>query len=386
MHTMAHPLQYTAQTRESSSSSTTTTTGSGSGSGLESGEVKSVRGQEGGTEKDTEAQVVPVQTRTTASSTEPTEKDDLPQLHFTFRWSSVLSYIAFLIFCNLLIPCLLFYLLRNFTSMTEKEVIGISSAALGLSSCFDAPFRLYRLARYRFYYGPLGSDTWWHLDFVMWTYTFALFVFAPPSAIAPAIPLYLNQPTNQHPPSNFFLMSTPLLVLPIGIVFFYSLLEPILPVRCSSEPSGNPMKPAVFYVVKDVGSVDFKLGRGWRGVMHDRYRVSPSFRSLMRLLTLYWTLSTLVYTGVIAAVTWASPLQFAFGWVLGQFFLWAGVSALGCVWITRRGLRREWIWFEAGGRGEVGRVREMREVEKRDGGSEKCKGRERVVRGDGEKN
>ncbi|KAF8995698.1 hypothetical protein BDQ17DRAFT_1412087 [Cyathus striatus] len=332
---MAHPLQHTAQTRESSSSSTTTTTGSGSGSGLESGEVKSARGQEGGTEKDTEAQVVPVQTRTTASSTEPTEKDDLPQLHFSFRWSSVLSYIAFLIFCNLLIPCLLFYLLRNFTSMTEKG--------------------LYRLVRYRFYYGPLGSDTWWHLDFVMWTYTFALFVFAFPLAIAPAIPLY-----------NFFLMSTPLLVLPIGIVFFYSLLEPILPVRCSSEPSGNPMKPAVFYVVEDVGSVDFKLGRAWRGVMHDRYRVSPPFRSLMRLLTLYWTLSTLVYTGITAAVTWASPLQFAFGWVLGQFFLWAGVSALGCVWITRRELRRERVWFEEGegrrlgGLGRCGRLRRGR--------------------------
>lgn len=28
--------------------------------------------------------------------------------------------------------------------MDGKELIGIASAALGLSSCFDAPFRLYK--------------------------------------------------------------------------------------------------------------------------------------------------------------------------------------------------------------------------------------------------
>lgn len=74
-------------------------------------------------------------------------------------------YIIFLIFCNVLIPCLLYYLLRNRqsslpparcevltlqpgvdTSLSKRAVVGISSSALGLSSCFDGPFRLSRRA------------------------------------------------------------------------------------------------------------------------------------------------------------------------------------------------------------------------------------------------
>lgn len=93
------------------------------------------------------------------------------------------------------------------TKLTPKAVIGTSSAALGISSCFDYPMRLYRRTTYysipsilplthlpslssglkRF--GPLGNDTWWYLDFSMWTYTVALLIFAIPLAIAPAVPL-----------------------------------------------------------------------------------------------------------------------------------------------------------------------------------------------------
>jgi len=113
-----------------------------------------------------------------------------------------------------------FYLCRHIefvfpvTKLTKKTVIGISSGALGLSSCFDSPLRLYRrkswhnilyitldrqtiptVVRHRRTYGPLGDDVWWHLDFSMWAYTVALLIFAIPLAIAPAIPLlYVYSP------------------------------------------------------------------------------------------------------------------------------------------------------------------------------------------------
>jgi hypothetical protein len=111
----------------------------------------------------------------------------LPDLQFSYSKFYLALYIAFLIICNVLIPCLVFYLLQNLTKITTQNLIGISSAALGLSSCFDAPLRLIRLVKHRRTYGPLGTDVWWHLDFVMWAYTFALLVFAFPLAIAPAI-------------------------------------------------------------------------------------------------------------------------------------------------------------------------------------------------------
>ena len=45
-------------------------------------------------------------------------------------------------------------------------------------------------------------------------------------------------------------------------------------------------------------------------------------------------------------------LTFAFGWVLGQFFLVALIAGVGSWWIVRRELRierREWVNDRAGG-------------------------------------
>ncbi|KAF9463463.1 hypothetical protein BDZ94DRAFT_612764 [Collybia nuda] len=293
---------------------------------------------------------------TTPSSTRTTMSDDvdneiLPPLHFSFRWTSILLYFAFLVFFNVVIPVLLYYLLRQVTGITTKELIGISSAALGLSSCFDAPFRLYRLVRFRRMYGPIGSDVWWHLDFVMWTYTFALLVFAIPLAIAPAIAFY-----------DFFLMSTMMLISSIGLVFFYSLLGFKLFCRCSSDPKGTPMKPAVFYTIEDMGSVDFKNGRDFRAQLHKRYAASLPFQRLMIHLTLYWTLQSVIYAAITAAVTWGSPLDFAFGWVLGQLFLWMGVSAFGCWLLVKRGRAEEKRWWAEKLAGDTRRREKARET------------------------
>lgn len=70
--------------------------------------------------------------------------------------------------------------------------------------------------------------------------------------------------------SNFFLMSTAMLVCPVGIVFLLSLLSFRLPVWCSSDPPGTPTKPAVFYTIEDVAAVDFKHGRDFRAAIHAR--------------------------------------------------------------------------------------------------------------------
>jgi len=282
----------------------------------------------------------------TATRTDPQNgtSDAPPPLVFeNFRKLPVALYIAFLLTCNVLFPCLLYYLLASFTKLTEKALIGIASSALGISSCFDSPFRIYRLIRFRKLYGPLNDDKWWHLDFFMWIYTIMLLTFAFPLAIAPAVPEF-----------DFFLMATAILVGPLAPIFLLSLYPFKLLVWCSSDPPLTPIKPAVFYIVEDVGAVDFKHGRKWRAALHDRWHASPPFQTLMRRLTFYWALAVVLYMGLTAAVTWGAPLHFAFGWVLGQFFLWAALAALGCWWLTRRGLREESRWWEVNRRGEKG--------------------------------
>ena len=53
----------------------------------------------------------------------------------------------------------------------------------------------------------------------------------------------------------------------------------------------------------------------------------------------------LLYIGITAAVTWAAPFNFAFGWVLGQFFIWAAVSAIGSWVLTKWDLAMEGQWW-----------------------------------------
>ena len=73
---------------------------------------------------------------------------------------------------------------------------------------------------------------------------------------------------------------------------------------------------------------------------------------MMKLQTMFFTFATAVYAGITAAVSFVASERFAFGWVLGQLFLWAFSVGVLCWVITRIGLRREREWWEARREGE----------------------------------
>ncbi|GAA6037519.1 hypothetical protein JCM8097_008234 [Rhodosporidiobolus ruineniae] len=284
--------------------------------------------------------------------------DHPPALDFHFNLKGPLLYLVFLIICNVVIPVVIYYPLRAATNLTDKELIGIGSAALGVSSCFDAPFRMWKLTRHRAKYGPLyypyapdpahepaGKNrlmkqmprSWWHLDFFMWTYQAGLFVFAVPLAIAPAIPLY-----------NFFLFSFAMLVAPICIIFALTLkVWRNLPFWMSSDPPRTATKPAVYYFIEDVGAVDFRHGREWRKRCQARYAASPPFRALMWQQTLYWTVAMVIFIGLTAVVDWISSLNVAFGVVISLIFMWAIVFGIISYFMVHHGLKKELKWWRA---------------------------------------
>jgi len=66
------------------------------------------------------------------------------------------------------------------------------------------------------------------------------------------------------------------------------------------------------------------------------------------------TIGAAVYAGITAAVTFFASIHFAFGWVLGQLFLWAAWVAFMSWMIARVGLRRESMWWDARKEGEGG--------------------------------
>jgi hypothetical protein len=65
-------------------------------------------------------------------------------------------------------------------------------------------------------------------------------------------------------------MSTPMLIGPVGLVFLISLFKPKLPFWASSDAPGKQMKPAFFYMLEDIGAVDFRFGREWREKVNAR--------------------------------------------------------------------------------------------------------------------
>jgi len=128
--------------------------------------------------------------------------------------------------------------------------------------------------------------------------------------------------------SNFFLFSTAMLIAPIGVVFFLTLKSwHNLPFWMSSDPPRTRSKPACYYFIEDVGAVDFEHGREWRKRVQARWvllllldsirkrlkssfhswAASPPFRKMCWEQTLYWAISAMIYTGVIAAVNWTTP-------------------------------------------------------------------------------
>ncbi|TNY20404.1 hypothetical protein DMC30DRAFT_447119 [Rhodotorula diobovata] len=286
----------------------------------------------------------------------PDHPPPLDSWHFSLK--GPLIYLVFLLVCNVLIPCLLYYLLRENTHLTDKELIGIGSAALGVSSCFDAPLRFWRLTRHRAKYGPLyyphapdpafepAGKRWlpkemprsfWHLDFTMWCYQAGLFAMAVPLAIAPAVPLF-----------NFYLFSLAMLVIPPMIIFTLTLkVWHTLPFWCSSDPPRTPTKPACYYALEDVGAVDFKHGREWRKRCQARYAASPPFRAMMWYQTLLWAFGMAVFVSATAAVDWTADLDFAFGFVLGLFFVWALAWGLVSYLHVHWSLQRELKWWRA---------------------------------------
>ncbi|GAA5956662.1 hypothetical protein JCM8115_000642 [Rhodotorula mucilaginosa] len=284
----------------------------------------------------------------------PDHPPRLDTFHFSLRGPFL--YAIFVIFCNVAVPCMIYYPTQIYTKISDEELIGIGSAALGVSSCFDAPIRVWRLTRHRVKYGPLyypfvadpafepaGKNrlmkkmprSWWHMDFMMHTYTIALFFFAIPLAVAPAIPLY-----------SFFLFSFPMLVAPVGIIFALTLRSwRNLPFWMSSDPPKTPTKPAVYYFIEDTGAVDFKHGREWRKRCQARYAASPPFRDLMWWQTVLWTFGMAVFIGAVAAVDWTTTLDVGFGLCISMIFIWGIIWSLLSYWHAHRSLKRERIWW-----------------------------------------
>lgn len=138
-----------------------------------------------------------------------------------------------------------------------------------------------------------------------------------------------------------------MLVGPVGVILLLTLLPIRVPFWMSSDPPGTRLKPCMFYITEDIGAVDFCHGRIFRMAMNQRYTASPLFRALFWYLTLLWGVACVAFVPLTLAVVLTATFRFAYGFVLGFFFLY--LVAVGLVsWALIALFRsKEWQWLQS---------------------------------------
>jgi hypothetical protein len=275
------------------------------------------------------------------SSHSPRRPSVPPPLSFT-PWSKKTSIIICtfgLLFFDLALPCLLYYTLLTYTSLSLAVNLGISCASLGLGELLELPLRGYRLYKHGHEYAPLGQDPTakWAFDFLFWWYLLATVIGIVPYVLStsldePILWLFLFTPG--------FLAGFAVLTAAVSLVPFR------LPFRVSSDARGERCKPFTYYVIEDFIAVDAGQGRVYREELMARWNASPVFRTLLWEVNLWWVVGGIVFTGALAGITWGCEFNVAYGLSFGVLFIWIGVWSAATWWWVKVRLRKEREWFE----------------------------------------
>jgi hypothetical protein len=261
-----------------------------------------------------------------------------PPLSFS-PWSkknSILLCTLGLLFFDLILPCLLHYTLASYTSLSLAINLGLSCASLGLGELLELPLRGYRLFKYPSEYAPLGQDSKWGADFLLWWYLTATVIGIVPYVIS----------TSLDEPILWLFLFTPGFLVGFAVLTAAASLFPFkLPFRVSSDAKGESCKPFTYYVIEDFVAVDAGQGKGYREELKERWNTSPVFRRMIWDVNLWWTIGGVIFIAALAGVTWGCDFDTAYGLSFGVLFIWIGVWALVTwLWVNRN-LRVEREWF-----------------------------------------
>lgn len=250
--------------------------------------------------------------------------------------TSILVCTTGLLFFDLALPCLLYYTLQSYTSLSLAVNLGVSCASLGLGELLELPLRAWRLYRYPSEYAPLGQTSKWGFDFLFWWYLIATVIGIVPYVISTSL---------DEPILWLFLFTPGFLALFASATAAISIFPFKLPFRVSSDAKGERCKPFTYYVIEDFVAVDAGQMREYRSELFARWNASPIFRTLIWEVNLWWTVGGVVFTGALAGITWGCDFNTAYGLSFGVLFIWIGVwAAVTWGWVRWR-LKKEREWF-----------------------------------------
>lgn len=185
-------------------------------------------------------------------------------------------------------------------------------------------------------YRPLNdSPRFWGFDSVQW-------LLSGPYAVMTGILIGGSIP---HPPLQRIL-ATPLAIafIMFGIMFIINGVGVqrkwrLYYFRMSSFVKGATIPPITYSIIEDIVAVDGGGGERYRKAFMTRYYASPKFRALLRQMTWFWGVSSLV-VGVALMVlifTVRKEVAYGLGWSVPSS--WVGTWVLITILWVKRTLR-----------------------------------------------
>ncbi|PMD13135.1 hypothetical protein NA56DRAFT_651951 [Hyaloscypha hepaticicola] len=268
----------------------------------------------------------------------PDTRSGPPPLSFNpwTKKSSIIICTTGLLFFDLILPCLVYYTLTAYTTLSIEINLGISCASLGLGELLELPLRGYRLYKFPQIYAPLNQTSKWGFDFLFWWYLLATIIGIVPYVISTSL---------DTPILWLFLFTPGFLALFASATAAISLYPFTLPLRVSSSAKGEKCKPFTYYILEDFISVDASQTRQYRSELLLRWDSSPIFRRLIWEVNFWWAVGGVVFTGALAGITWGCDFGVAYGLSFGVLFVWIGVwAAATWGWVRwRLGVEMEWF-------------------------------------------
>lgn len=114
-----------------------------------------------------------------------------------------------------------------------------------------------------------------------------------------------------------------------------------MPFRVSSMPPYTGLPPAVYTLVEDIVAVDGGGCVEFRQAWRIRYEHSAVMRRIVRVTSLWWGASGMLFAGAFIAIAWTTADDIGYGVGWGLPWLWAMTSASFTVRYVHKELKRE---------------------------------------------
>lgn len=244
-----------------------------------------------------------------------------PPLNYSLRTRklSIAFFWTLIVVDSIAIPVVLYFCLHYLTDLTPNAVFSISTGCLGGISIIEYVIRFWRLWRHDSKCRVLGARRW-YLDWFHWNFSIA-WIFIMIELIVGTV--------FDDPPIR-------LLAMPVSSLLWWFAFELLVmdamrlmhkraPLRISSIPKGEPLRPGIYPIIEDVVAVDGQGGTAFRSAFNERFEKSHTFRVMLHRLTLFWAFGCLGAAIVTTTLVFTLQREAAYvvGWALP--FAWAGL-------------------------------------------------------------